>query len=391
MEPVETLCEGEWSSLSGMFSTKEAELMAQLLGNYPFPNEQDGGSSLGTSSTFWPTHEDVTNMMGNDENLYCSFDTVNSNLCYFPPGSSYSSDTGSLFLPTLGHENYYLSDPNPILVTNNCSLSMDFCMVDESTIQIFPDKLMEVGVCLNEEISSDNVGVCLNEEISSDNLGDYGGNQPEAVALPDKKLNLKRKSEKAELDTDREAKANTIAFENSKKKSRVSDVQKHKKNVQSKKNQKLAPGSIDEEENNGGQNRLSSNSDCSEDDSNASLELNTGVTSSSKGSAALNLNEKTRASRGSATDPQSLYARKRRERINERLRILQNLVPNGTKAGTVLHDTVDISTMLEEAVQYVKFLQLQIKLLSSDDLWMYAPIAFNGLDLGLDLKISQPQ
>uniref|UniRef100_A0A803NNV6 BHLH domain-containing protein n=1 Tax=Cannabis sativa TaxID=3483 RepID=A0A803NNV6_CANSA len=85
---------------------------------------------------------------------------------------------------------------------------------------------------------------------------------------------------------------------------------------------------------------------------------------------------KTRARRGSATDPQSLYARKRRERINERLRILQNIVPNGTK--------VDISTMLEEAVQYVKFLQLQIKLLSSDDMWMYAPIAYNGMDIRLD-------
>lgn len=44
---------------------------------------------------------------------------------------------------------------------------------------------------------------------------------------------------------------------------------------------------------------------------------------------------------------------KRREKINERLRILQNLVPNGTK--------VDISTMLEDAVHYVQFLQLQIK------------------------------
>ncbi|KAL5197371.1 hypothetical protein ABZP36_000883 [Zizania latifolia] len=81
----------------------------------------------------------------------------------------------------------------------------------------------------------------------------------------------------------------------------------------------------------------------------------------------------TRANHGAATDPQSLYARKRRERINERLRILQNLVPNGTK--------VDISTMLEEAVQYVKFLQLQIKLLSSDDMWMYAPVAYNGLNI----------
>lgn len=50
-----------------------------------------------------------------------------------------------------------------------------------------------------------------------------------------------------------------------------------------------------------------------------------------------------------------LFLQKRRERINERLRILQNLVPNGTK--------VDISTMLEEAVHYVKFLQLQIKVI----------------------------
>ncbi|KAF8664302.1 hypothetical protein HU200_054850 [Digitaria exilis] len=92
----------------------------------------------------------------------------------------------------------------------------------------------------------------------------------------------------------------------------------------------------------------------------------------------------TRASRGAATDPQSLYARKRRERINERLRILQNLVPNGTK--------VDISTMLEEAAQYVKFLQLQIKLLSSDDMWMYAPIAYNGINISnVDFNISSLQ
>ncbi|KAL1207879.1 Transcription factor [Cardamine amara subsp. amara] len=76
-----------------------------------------------------------------------------------------------------------------------------------------------------------------------------------------------------------------------------------------------------------------------------------------------------------ATDPQSQYARKRRERINDRLKTLQSLVPNGAK--------VDISTMLEEAVHYVKFLQLQIKLLSSDDLWMYAPLAHNGLNMGL--------
>nr|KJB63936.1 hypothetical protein B456_010G025400 [Gossypium raimondii] len=127
----------------------------------------------------------------------------------------------------------------------------------------------------------------------------------------------------------------------------------------------------------------SSSTTCSSEDDSVCQDINNnggGATSDTKASQALNLNGKARASRGSATDPQSLYARKRRERINERLRILQNLVPNGTK--------VDISTMLEEAVHYVKFLQLQIKLLSSDDLWMYAPIAYNGVDVALNKKIS---
>ncbi|KAM3353857.1 hypothetical protein ACQJBY_024823 [Aegilops geniculata] len=81
---------------------------------------------------------------------------------------------------------------------------------------------------------------------------------------------------------------------------------------------------------------------------------------------------------------QSLYAKRRRERINEKLRVLQHLIPNGTK--------VDISTMLEEAVQYVKFLQLQIKVvLSSDETWMYAPLAYNGMDISLSLRITAAQ
>ncbi|KAK6143636.1 hypothetical protein DH2020_023984 [Rehmannia glutinosa] len=144
----------------------------------------------------------------------------------------------------------------------------------------------------------------------------------------------------------------------------------------SKRSMKLKCPKVDDDDNNNNNNNKNSGC-CSEDDSNVSHEQN-GVTNSTSSSKA-----KTRATRGSATDPQSLYARKRRERINERLRILQSLVPNGTK--------VDISTMLEEAVQYVKFLQLQIKLLSSDDTWMYAPLAYNGMDLGLDLNISIPK
>lgn len=43
----------------------------------------------------------------------------------------------------------------------------------------------------------------------------------------------------------------------------------------------------------------------------------------------------------------------RREKINERLKSLQNLVPNGAK--------VDIVTMLDEAIHYVRFLQNQVE------------------------------
>uniref|UniRef100_A0ACD5YY09 Uncharacterized protein n=1 Tax=Avena sativa TaxID=4498 RepID=A0ACD5YY09_AVESA len=60
-------------------------------------------------------------------------------------------------------------------------------------------------------------------------------------------------------------------------------------------------------------------------------------------------------------DSQSLTAKIRREKISERLRTLQELVPNGTK--------VDMVTMLEKAVSYVKFLQLQVKVLATDEFW----------------------
>ncbi|EXC20666.1 Putative transcription factor bHLH086 [Morus notabilis] len=60
-------------------------------------------------------------------------------------------------------------------------------------------------------------------------------------------------------------------------------------------------------------------------------------------------------------DPQSIAAKNRRERISERLKILQELIPNGSK--------VDLVTMLEKAIGYVKFLQLQVKVLATDEFW----------------------
>ena len=55
-----------------------------------------------------------------------------------------------------------------------------------------------------------------------------------------------------------------------------------------------------------------------------------------------------------STDPQSVAARERRHRISHRFKILQSLVPGGSKMDTV--------SMLEEAIHYVKFLQTQILL-----------------------------
>ena len=84
----------------------------------------------------------------------------------------------------------------------------------------------------------------------------------------------------------------------------VNQAPKGKRNAgKSKKRQKS--GSF-EDDSNGRLNRQSSNSYSSEDESNLSLELNNGRAISS---TTLNSSGKTRASRGSATDPQSLYAR----------------------------------------------------------------------------------
>ncbi|GJM85300.1 hypothetical protein PR202_ga01737 [Eleusine coracana subsp. coracana] len=63
-----------------------------------------------------------------------------------------------------------------------------------------------------------------------------------------------------------------------------------------------------------------------------------------------------RARRGQATDPHSIAERVRREKISDRMKNLQELVPNSNRT--------DKASMLDEIIDYVKFLQLQVKVLS---------------------------
>ncbi|KAF8098380.1 hypothetical protein N665_0268s0049 [Sinapis alba] len=343
---------GEWSNnLGGMYTyaTEEADFVNQLLASYDHPGT---GSASGTAG-------------GDHQGLYWSIGSHHNHLSLMPEASSFcfSGESSSY---SVGNSGYYAVVPPAVEENNNGSI--DF------------------GI---EDVTINTNSYLVGEETSECDVVKYSSGKTllplETVVENHHDEESILQSEISVTTTDHHQKP----LVGSKKRSRATSADKNKRAKVGKRGQKSIEMSgdtnnrVEDEEGEKVKKRKSgammsrqnsSTTFCSEEDSQCPSQ-DVGGEEEEDASKALNLNGKTRASRGAATDPQSLYARKRRERINERLRILQNLVPNGTK--------VDISTMLEEAVHYVKFLQLQIKLLSSDDLWMYAPIAFNGMDIGL--------
>ncbi|MCO5556562.1 hypothetical protein L7F22_010112 [Adiantum nelumboides] len=91
------------------------------------------------------------------------------------------------------------------------------------------------------------------------------------------------------------------------------------------------------------------------------LQWNFGPQSDSNSGDLLSLDDsvlcRVRAKRGCATHPRSIAERVRRTKISEGMRKLQELVPN-------LEKQTNTASMLDEAVEYVKFLQQQIQKLT---------------------------
>ncbi|XP_078176312.1 transcription factor bHLH48-like [Carex rostrata] len=80
-----------------------------------------------------------------------------------------------------------------------------------------------------------------------------------------------------------------------------------------------------------------------------------------------------RARRGQATDSHSLAERARREKINARMKLLQELVPGCSKiSGTAL--------VLDEIINHVQYLQRQVEYLSMRLAAVNPRIDFSGLD-----------
>ncbi|OIW12859.1 hypothetical protein TanjilG_24792 [Lupinus angustifolius] len=315
MEPVE-----EWSSLSGLYTADEADFMSQLLDNYSVPGQIYENFNMEIPCASLHGHEStIVNVTGINKSSHFSENAANANVLH-----------NSNILPSISGSSCYLNDP----LSNTRYVPIGTSFVD--------DKLSPYSYQENEN------------QYINENIEDLG--------VADKSLQAHKDCEEALVSEPAEEDI-TCNLENSRIRSRRSvEAHKNKRNVKPRKKQKTSSASNTEEDTNAGIQWLSLSNCCSEDDSNASQEINgegsSSLSLSPKDLKHVKINGKSRCSRGSATDPQSIYAR------------------------------VDISTMLEEAVVYVKFLQLQIKLLSSDDLWMYAPIAYNGMNIGLDLNLT---
>ncbi|XP_022159249.1 transcription factor PIF1-like isoform X2 [Momordica charantia] len=97
----------------------------------------------------------------------------------------------------------------------------------------------------------------------------------------------------------------------------------------------------------------------------------------------------TSTKRSRAAEVHNLSERKRRDRINEKMKALQELIPRGNKA--------DKASMLDEAIEYLKSLQLQVQMMSMGcgmlpmmfpGMQQFVPPMGMGLGMGMGMETS---
>ncbi|KAH6771285.1 hypothetical protein C2S52_016088 [Perilla frutescens var. hirtella] len=95
--------------------------------------------------------------------------------------------------------------------------------------------------------------------------------------------------------------------------------------------------------------------------------------------------------RSRAAEVHNLSERRRRDRINEKMKALQELIPRCNKS--------DKASMLDEAIEYLKSLQLQVQMMSMGcgmvpmmypGMQQYMPAMGMGIGMGMDMGMNRP-
>ncbi|KEH23988.1 transcription factor PIF1 isoform X2 [Medicago truncatula] len=95
--------------------------------------------------------------------------------------------------------------------------------------------------------------------------------------------------------------------------------------------------------------------------------------------------------RSRAAEVHNLSERRRRDRINEKMKALQELIPRSNKS--------DKASMLDEAIDYLKSLQLQVQMMSMGcgmvpmmfpGIQQYMPTVGMGMGMGMEMGINRP-
>ncbi|CAM0871655.1 unnamed protein product [Alopecurus aequalis] len=264
--------EASWHSFDPSVAAEDSEAMARLLGVQLFGNEQKQPAATPSSSMYWPGHE--ADQYYSSAPYYMQMQEGTS------AGAGYHS------------HGYY----------DSSAMAGEFFVAPDEQIADPAGFMVDLNLQFDDQDDGGNRDAAGNTSACKRKVGDQKGESSTGTA-PKKKP--------------RSASTATPPLQ--------------------KKGKKASKGACSrgvQEESNGG-NNVQSSSNYLSDDEEESLEMtscsNMRSSASKKTSSSQGGGAKARAGRGAATDPQSLYARKRREKINERLKVLQNLVPNGTK------------------------------------------------------------